>query len=100
MFLFRNPGASPMSANPFSGTNSVRSREFDLFGSLRWRFLASLGASVGWFSLTLLYVAFWAHGFSLFQSAIVVIVSLMVLVAFLIGAWVSFGLRFVGGWPD
>jgi hypothetical protein len=89
-----------MSANPFSRTSSVRSREFDLFGSLRWRFLASLAAIVGWVSLTLLYVAFWAHGFSLFQNIIVIFVSLMLLAAFLVGAWVSFGLRFVGRWSE
>jgi hypothetical protein len=89
-----------MSTNPFPGTTSLRSPEFDLFGSLRRRVLASVGAIVGWLSLTLLFVAFWAHGFSLFQSVIVVVVSLMVLAAFLVGAWVSFGLRFVGGWPD
>jgi uncharacterized RDD family membrane protein YckC len=89
-----------MSATPFSGTTSTRARDFDFFGSLRRRFLASLAASVGWVSLTLLYVAFWAHNFSLFQSIVVVIVSLLLLTAFLVGAWVSFGMRFVGHWTD
>lgn len=92
-------GHPPMTANPFSGTtSSLRAREFDLFRSLRVRFLASVAATVAWLSLTLLYVAFWAHGFSLFQSIVVVIVSLIILTAVLVGAWVSFGLRFVGRW--
>jgi len=89
-----------MTAGPFSGTSSIRSHEFDLFGSIRLRILGSLAASVGWICLTLLYVAFWAHGFSLFQSIVLVVVSLLVLAAFLLGAWVSFGLRFVGRWSD
>jgi hypothetical protein len=89
-----------MSESPFSGTSTVRSRPFDLFASLRRRFLASLAVSVGWVSFTLLYVAFWAHGFSLFQSVVVVIVSLIILFAILVGAWVSFGLRFAGHWSD
>jgi hypothetical protein len=89
-----------MTASPFSGTSSVRSREFDIFGRLRRRMLASLGASVAWVSFTLLYVAFWAHGFTLFQSFIVVVVSLIILIAVLAGAWISFGLAFLGRWSD
>ncbi len=87
-----------MSANPFSGATSVRSREFDLFGSIRRRILVSIGATAGWLCLVLLYLAFWATGFSLFQSIVVVVVSLLVLAAVLLGAWISFGLRFVGRW--
>jgi hypothetical protein len=89
-----------MTANPAPATTPARSREFDLFGSLRRRILASIGVTVGWLCLTLLYVAFWAHGFSLLQSIVVVVVSLLVLGAILLGVWVSFGLRFAGRWPD
>jgi len=84
-----------MTATPFQGSASVRSREFDLFGSIRRRVLASIAATVGWLSLTLLYLAFWAQGFSIFQSIVVVVVSLLVLTAFLLGAWISFGMRFL-----
>ena len=87
-----------MTAHPFSGTSSVRSREFDLFGSIRRRVVASIAATVGWLCLILLFLAFWATGFSLLQSIVVVIVSLLVLAAVLLGAWISFGLRFVGHW--
>lgn len=89
-----------MAANPPSAATSVRSREFDLFGSMGLRVLASIAATVGWLSLTLLYVAFWAQGFTLFQRVVVLVVSLLVLAAFLMGAWVSFGLRFTGRWSD
>ncbi|MGP8159096.1 MAG: hypothetical protein ACLPWO_05785 [Thermoplasmata archaeon] len=85
-----------MNANPFSDPTSVRSREFDLFGSIRRRILVSIGATAGWLCLVLLYLAFRATGFSIFQSIVVVVVSLLVLAAVLLGAWISFGLRFVG----
>jgi hypothetical protein len=88
-----------MTANPFSGTNPVRSPEFDLFGGMRRRVLVSIGATVGWVSLVLLYGAFWASSFSLFQDIVVAVVSLLVLGAVLLGAWISFGMRLVGdGW--
>jgi len=86
-----------MTTNPFSGTHSVHSREFDLLGSVRRRVLVSIAASVGWLSLTLLYLAFWAQRFNLFQDIVVVVVSLIVLAGTLLGLWVSFGMRFVTG---
>ena len=59
----------------------------------------SITATLGWLSLVLLYVAFWAARFSLFQNIVGVLVSLLVLGAVLLGAWISFGLRLVGdGW--
>jgi hypothetical protein len=67
---------------------------------LRRAFLATLVGSVAWVCFTLLYVAFWAHGFSLFQSIVVVLVSILILGALVAGSWVSFGLRWAGDWDD
>jgi hypothetical protein len=60
---------------------------------LRRAVVGSIVAAVAWISFTLLYVAFWAHGFSLFQSLVVIFVSLIVLVGAFSAVWVSFGLR-------
>jgi hypothetical protein len=60
---------------------------------LRRAVVASIVAGVAWVSFTLLYVAFWAHGFSLFQSLVVIFVSLLILFGSLAAVWVSFGLR-------
>ncbi len=68
--------------------------------ALRRRVLASIVAPVAWLSLTLLYVGFWAHGFSLFQSIIVVIVSILVLFAVMATLWVSFGFREGRRWME
>jgi hypothetical protein len=84
-----------MTASQYPQTNGFRSRDFDLFGTIRRRVVASIAASVGWLSLTLLFLAFWSHGFSLLQDVVVVIVSLLILVAVLLGTWISFGLRFL-----
>jgi hypothetical protein len=87
-----------MSASTFPSSTSTHDREFDLFGSLRLRILVSLAVIAAWVSFTLLYVAFWAGHFSLFQSIIVVIVSLVLLTATLLGAWISMGLKFLDRW--
>jgi hypothetical protein len=60
---------------------------------LRRAVVATILAAVAWISFTLLYVAFWAHGFSLFQSLVVIAVSLIVLFGMLTATWVSFGMR-------
>jgi hypothetical protein len=64
---------------------------------LRRAVVASIAAAVAWISFTLLYVAFWAHGFSLFQSIVVIVVSLVILVGIGAAVWVSFGLRWARG---
>jgi hypothetical protein len=85
-----------MDASSFPSKSSRSYRDYGVFGGLRRRILASIAGVVGWISFTLLYVAFWARGFSLFQSIVVVLVSLIVLTGLLIGAWVSYGFWFVG----
>lgn len=87
-----------MTATPFSGTHSGAPVEFDFFGMIRRRVLLSIATTIGWLSVILLYIAFWAHYFSLFQSVIVVVVSLLILSGILLGAWVSFGMQFGGRW--
>jgi len=89
-----------MTAHPFAESGSARSGDLDIFGMIRWRVLASIAATVGWLSLTLVFLAFGTHGFTLFQDIVVVVVSLLVLGALLLGAWISFGLGFVGRWDD
>ncbi|MFZ0831024.1 MAG: hypothetical protein WCB18_03615 [Thermoplasmata archaeon] len=89
-----------MTATPFPSASSMHTRDYDLFGRLRRRILVSIAATVGWLSLTLLYVAFWAHDFSLFQSIVVIVVSLLILSGVLMGAWISFGMRWVSHWSD
>ena len=68
-----------MSANPDSDRTSFRWRGENFFGSLRRRVLASIAAPIGWVSFVLLYLAFWAHAFTLFQSIVIMVVSLLVL---------------------
>jgi hypothetical protein len=53
-----------------------------------------------WLSATLLFVAFWAHGFSLFQSIVVILVSIILLIGVMAAIWVSFGFRQARAWMD
>lgn len=73
---------------PFSGT--VR-------GAI-WRIAATVVAAVVWLSLTLLYLAFWAHGLTLFQYLVVGTVSVLSLFGAMVIIWVTFGLRFYHKW--
>ncbi len=70
--------------------------------AMRWPILLSILGPVAWLVFTLLYVGFWAKGFSLFQSVIVVLVSLLVLFGVVAAAWATWGMsRFGRGrWGD
>ena len=61
---------------------------------MRSRVAASTLLTVGWLSFVLLYAAFWATGFSLLQSIVIVLVSLLVLGGILGAMWASWGMRF------
>jgi hypothetical protein len=89
-----------MTGSPFPEAPTYRSREFDMFGSVRRRAVACIAATAIWLGWVLVYLAFWAGRFTLFQSIVVVVVSLLGLGAFYLGTWISFGLKFVGSWDD
>jgi hypothetical protein len=65
---------------------------------LRWRMLVSVLGPIAWVCLTLIYVGFWASGFSLFQSIVVVLVSILVMAGVLSAAWITWGPRFRHAW--
>ena len=88
-----------MSATEYPGDNPF-SPHGSLFGRIRRRILVSIGAGTAWISFTLLYVAFWATHFTLFQDIVIVFVSLLILTAVLAGAWVSAGIGFLHDWFD
>lgn len=64
----------------------------------RWRVLASIIGPVAWICFTLLYVGFWASGFSLFQSIIVILVSVIILGGVMGVLWTSWGPRYHRPW--
>ena len=65
---------------------------------LRWRIFVSILGPVAWLSFTLLYVGFWATGFSLFQSIIVILVSVIVLGGVMGAIWTTWGPRYRHVW--
>jgi len=81
-----------------SPTLTVQSRKSDL--PLRARIVASILGPVAWLSFTLLYVGFWAQGFSLFQSLVVILVSIIILAGLMGALWASYGLRRRSQWWD
>jgi hypothetical protein len=89
-----------MSDSSFPGAHAWRRHHVGAMSSLRHALLATMVGCVAWVCFTLLYVAFWAHGYSLFQSIVVVIVSLLVLATIVVGSWLSFGLSVAHRWDD
>ncbi len=65
-----------------------------MMAGMRWRVMASIIGSVAWLSFVLLYVAFWAVGYSLFQSVVVILVALLVLGGVMGAMWAAWGMRF------
>jgi hypothetical protein len=74
-----------------SSTVAAHARKIDL--PSRARIVASILGPVAWLSFTLLYVGFWAQGFSLFQSVIVILVSVIILAGLMGALWASWGMR-------
>jgi len=70
------------------------------FRSLMWRVAATIAAAVVWMSFILLYLAFWAHGFSWFQDVAIGVVAFLALIGGVVAIWVSFGLRLVRRWTE
>ena len=66
---------------------------------MRWRVSASILLITGWLAFILLFAAFWAVGFTLFQNIMIGFVSLIVLIGSLAALWAAWGMRFAGG-PD
>ncbi len=89
-----------MSANDHLGPNVAHSLRHSVLGRLRRRLVASIAGVTGWIVFALLWVAFWASGYSLFQNIAVVVVSLVILFGVLASLWVSFGLGVARHWSD
>jgi len=73
-----------------SPTTPAHPRERDL--PSRARVVASILGPVAWLCFTLLYVGFWAQGFSLFQSVIVILVSVIILGGLMGAVWSAWGM--------
>ncbi len=67
-----------------------------MMARMRNRVAISILAGVGWLSFVLLYAAFWSGGYTLFQSIVIVFVSVLVLGGILGAMWASWGMRFAG----
>lgn len=81
-------------------STAIHAETTDPTAGIRARVLLSILGPVAWISFTLLYVAFWAQGFTLFQSIVVILVSLVILAGILGATWASFGMRRWGHWRE
>lgn len=89
-----------MSADSFAPGSEFCSPAARTLRSLRTRVVATVVGGTAWISFTLLYLGFWAHGFSLLQNVVVVLTSLVILFGTIVALWVSYGLGFARRWAD
>jgi len=89
-----------MSSESWSGSHRHASPVSRALSGFRARVMLTVIGSTAWIAFTLLYIGFWAHGFSLFQNIIVILTSIVVLLGAIVAAWVSYGLGMARGWTD
>jgi hypothetical protein len=89
-----------MASSATEGTAAVHlHRPMDTEG-IRWRILASIAGPIAWLCFTLLYVGFWAQGFSVLQSVVVILVSALILAGVMGVLWTAWGMRHRREWFD
>ncbi|GEM_PF-3137055 len=87
-----------MSQNPASENLAFPSLRAGHLEGLRTRIIASIVGPIAWLCFTLLYVGFWAQGFSLFQSIIVILVSALILAGVMGALWTAWGMSRARPW--
>lgn len=87
-----------MTETSSAAPTELRHKTDEMLPGWRWRILASILGPVAWLSFTLLYVGFWATGFSLFQSIIVILVSGIILGGVMGALWTSWAPRYGRRW--
>lgn len=63
---------------------------------MRWRAVASIILFTGWLVFILLFAAFWAGDFTLFQNIVIFFASLIVAFGAMGAIWAAWGMRFAG----
>lgn len=89
-----------MQPSSSEGSVNVRPSWEGYAPGLRARLVISIVAPVAWLSFTLLYVGFWATGFTVFQSVVVLLVSALILAGVMGGLWTWWGPRYRHTWED
>lgn len=65
----------------------------ELSQGMGWRVAASIVGGSAWIIFVLLFVAFVPTGFTLFQSIVVIVASILAIGAILGATWASYGMR-------
>ena len=83
-------GGPPPTGPPWGWPGSVRR-------GMRWRTSLTILLGTGWLVFILLYAAFLAGNFSLFQNIVIFFASIIIVMGGLAAIWASWGMRFAGG---
>ncbi len=62
-------------------------------GGLKWRVGLSILLGIGWLSFVLIWLLFFADGFSIYRNLAILFLSLLLTGAVLTATWLSYGMR-------
>ena len=61
---------------------------------MRWRVALSIIMGVGWLAFLILWLAFYASDFNIYQNIAIVLVSILIMGGVLGAAWASWGMKY------
>jgi len=60
-----------------------------------WRISLSIGAGVGWLIFLIIWLAFFAGNYTVYQNVAIVLISILVVFIILGGSWASWGIKHI-----
>jgi cation transport ATPase len=60
-----------------------------------WRVTLSIGVSVGWLIFIILWLAFYAVGYTAYENIAIILVSILLVFLILGASWATWGLRYI-----
>ena len=60
-----------------------------------WRVSLSIGTGIGWLIFVILWLAFYAGGYSAYQNFAIILISILAVFIILGGSWASYGLKHI-----
>jgi hypothetical protein len=61
---------------------------------MRWRVSLSIGVGIGWLVFLILWLAFYASDFTIYQNIAIFLASILIVGAILGPAWVHWGMKY------
>lgn len=75
-----------------------KEEEIKKSSGFRWKVSLSIIVSIGWLVFLILWFAFYASNYTVYQNIAIILVSILIMCAILGASWASWGIKY--GWKD